>query len=94
MKDSSVLDPKPADQMAGYCTPDAQSPHGAPTFLPATKDECDHERRATLKRAMKIGGSLGWMLACSYLIARGWSVEDACQALAADAPRKARVRSA
>jgi hypothetical protein len=85
MEDSSSLDAKPAIQVNA---PEAQSRHGAPTFSPATEDEGD--RRATLKQALKIGRTLGWMLACNYLMARGWSVEAAHQALAAGWPRKAK----
>jgi hypothetical protein len=91
--DSSSLDPNPAGQAAGCCTPEAQTRHGAPTFPPATEDDLERERRATLKQAMKIGRSLGWMLACNYLMARGWSVEDACRALTADSSRKASAQS-
>jgi hypothetical protein len=92
MEDSSPLDAKPAGQVMGNCASEAQSRHGAPTFSPATEDESS--RRAALKQAMKIGRSLGWMLACNYLMARGWSVEAAHQALAADSARKGSVRSA
>jgi hypothetical protein len=93
MEDSFSLDAKPAGQVAGNCTPGTQSRHAAPTFSPATEDQRDREQRATLKKAMKIGRSLGWMLACNYLMARGWSVEAAHQALAAGSPRKAKYRT-
>jgi hypothetical protein len=90
MEDSSSLDAKPAGEVAGDYTPGTQSRPAAPTFSPATEDERDRERRATLKQAMKIARTLGWMLACNYLMARGWSVEAAHQALAAGSPRKAK----
>jgi hypothetical protein len=89
MEDSYSLDAKPAGQEAGDCIPEAQCRHGAPTFSPATEDKRERERRATLKQAMRIQRSLGWMLACNYLMARGWSVEAAYRALAADSLRKA-----
>jgi hypothetical protein len=86
MEDSYSLDAKPAGQEAGDCIPRRNA---GTARSPATEDERERERRATLKQAMRIQRSLGWMLACNYLMARGWSMEAAYHALAADSLRKA-----